>query len=328
MNTSPLVTILCLVYNHEQYLRQCLEGFVMQKTNFKFEAIVHDDASTDNSASIILEYAAKYPDIIKPIIETENQYLKRDGSLGKIMDSHIHGKYVAYCEGDDYWIDSLKLQKQVEYLEKNPEYVLSYTSYKTYYEDECKYYFYKYKPSLSHTFSPLDVLSQKCGILTLTVVVNSAIAKKVRSCDEFLFSGAFLMGDTQLWYSLAKEGKLHYLPDYTAVYRKHNDSATRGTNPKSFYRFSLSSYEMRRYLCERDDLPSDYQKNIMVEYDKRLYDYLCFDRGYKTMFPLSSKDNVKIRKCLNAVGLWKLWLVLLVRWRPFLGYVKRVILKK
>lgn len=114
-----MVTIRCAVYNHESYIRQCLEGFVMQKTNFRFEAIVHDDASTDCSATIIREYAEKYPDIIKPIFETENQYSKRDGSLARIMNEHTHGKYVAFCEGDDYWIDPFKLQKQVDALETN-----------------------------------------------------------------------------------------------------------------------------------------------------------------------------------------------------------------
>lgn len=134
-NTSPLmVTIRCLAYNHEPYIRQCLEGFVMQKTNFRFEAIVHDDASTDGTAAIIREYAEKYPDIIKPIFETENQYSKRDGSLRRIMDAHTHGKYVATCEGDDYWIDPLKLQKQVDFLEKHPECVYSCHRYYIYNE--------------------------------------------------------------------------------------------------------------------------------------------------------------------------------------------------
>ena len=119
-----IVTIRCLVYNHEPFLRQCLDGFVMQQTNFRFEAIVHDDASTDGSAAIIREYAAKYPDIIKPIYETENQYSKRDGSLRRIMNAHTHGKYVAMCEGDDYWTDPLKLQKQVDFLESHPDFSL------------------------------------------------------------------------------------------------------------------------------------------------------------------------------------------------------------
>jgi len=124
INNEILVTIRCLVYNHEPYLRQCLDGFVMQKTNFKFEAIVHDDASTDNSAAIIKEYAEKYPDVIKPIYETENQYSKRDGSLSRIINKAIapSSKYIAYCEGDDYWTDPLKLQKQVDFLETHPDY--------------------------------------------------------------------------------------------------------------------------------------------------------------------------------------------------------------
>lgn len=91
-----MLSIRCMVYNHEPYLRDCLEGFVMQKTTFRFEAIVHDDASTDGSATIIKEYAEKYPDIIKPIYETENQYSKRDGSLGHIMHEACKGSK-DYC---------------------------------------------------------------------------------------------------------------------------------------------------------------------------------------------------------------------------------------
>ena len=122
---SILVAVKCLVYNHEPYIRECLDGFVMQKTNFKFVAIVHDDASTDRSAEIIKEYAEKYPDIIKPILETENQYSKNDGSLRRIMDAAVDetgAKYVAMCEGDDYWIDPYKLQKQVDFIETHPNY--------------------------------------------------------------------------------------------------------------------------------------------------------------------------------------------------------------
>lgn len=120
-----LVAIHCLVYNHEPYLRDCLNGFVMQKTDFRFVAIVHDDKSTDNSAAIIREYAERYPDIIKPIFEKENQWSKHDGSLERIMNEAIAAtgaKYVAMCEGDDYWTDPYKLQKQVDFLESHPDF--------------------------------------------------------------------------------------------------------------------------------------------------------------------------------------------------------------
>lgn len=105
----------------------------MQKTDFSFIAIVHDDASTDNTADIIREYAEKYPDIIKPIYETENQYSKHDGSLGRIINAAIpeNVKYVAMCEGDDYWIDPYKLQKQVDFLEAHSDVVYSCHRYYT-----------------------------------------------------------------------------------------------------------------------------------------------------------------------------------------------------
>lgn len=119
-----LVVISCMVYNHEPYIRDCLEGFVMQKTNFRFIAVVHDDCSTDKTADIIREYEAKYPDIVKPIYETENQWSKHDGSLDRILGKALDAtgaKYLATCEGDDFWIDPYKLQKQVDYMESHPE---------------------------------------------------------------------------------------------------------------------------------------------------------------------------------------------------------------
>lgn len=126
MNESaqrPLLAIHTLVYNHAPFLHDYFRGILMQETTFPFVAIVHDDASTDGSADIIREYAEKYPDIIKPIYETENQYSQRDGSLMRIMIAATKGyKYCATCEGDDYWTDPHKLQKQVDFLEAHPEY--------------------------------------------------------------------------------------------------------------------------------------------------------------------------------------------------------------
>jgi glycosyltransferase involved in cell wall biosynthesis len=117
---KPLVIIRCTTYNQAPYIRDCLDGFIMQQTTFPFYAVVHDDASTDGTADIVREYAEKYPDIIHPIFETENQYSKQDGSLRRIMNEATKtAKYVAMCEGDDYWTDPLKLQKQVNYMEKH-----------------------------------------------------------------------------------------------------------------------------------------------------------------------------------------------------------------
>lgn len=123
MKDEVIVSINCLVYNHEKYLRQCLDGLLAQKTNFKYEILIHDDASTDSSPDIIREYEQKYPEIIKPIYQKENQYSKRlpGGITGNYQLSRAKGKYYAECEGDDFWTDEYKLQKQVDIMEKNPD---------------------------------------------------------------------------------------------------------------------------------------------------------------------------------------------------------------
>lgn len=125
---SPLVSVKCMTYNHEKYIAQALDGFLMQKTAFPFEVLVHDDASTDRTADIIREYESKFPKIIKPIYETENQY--KTGTHHIKIDKLIRGKYIAFCEGDDYWIDENKLQMQVDFLEANPEYTLCFSNAK------------------------------------------------------------------------------------------------------------------------------------------------------------------------------------------------------
>lgn len=116
-----IVSILCMTYNHEKYIKDALEGFINQKTNFRYEVIVHDDASTDKTAEIIQEYAEKYPDIIKPILQKENQY-SQGNHIETIIEPYAKGKYIAVCEGDDYWCNDNKLQMQVDVLENSLQY--------------------------------------------------------------------------------------------------------------------------------------------------------------------------------------------------------------
>ena len=117
----PLVSIYCLTYNHEKYIRDCLDGLLMQKTDFPFEIIVHDDASTDGTQSIIREYETAHPQVIHTICQKENQRQKKVPMVKNFIFPKVRGKYVAICEGDDYWTDAAKLQTQVELLEKHPE---------------------------------------------------------------------------------------------------------------------------------------------------------------------------------------------------------------
>jgi len=115
-----MVSICCTAYNHENYISDTIKSFLMQKTDFSFEILIHDDASTDGTAEIIKAYEQKYPTIIKPIYQIENQYSKGIDVTCDYLYSRAKGKYIALCEGDDYWIDSNKLQKQFNYMEKHP----------------------------------------------------------------------------------------------------------------------------------------------------------------------------------------------------------------
>lgn len=124
MQEEIKVSVYCLAYNHGSYIRKTLEGFVTQKTNFPFQVIVHDDASTDDTAAIIAEFAEKYPEIIKPIYQTENQYSKQTGIMKTFILPRLKGNYVAVCEGDDYWCSPDKLQKQADILDAHPECVM------------------------------------------------------------------------------------------------------------------------------------------------------------------------------------------------------------
>jgi glycosyltransferase involved in cell wall biosynthesis len=209
-----MVSIRCITYNHEPYIRQTLEGFVMQKTNFRFEAIVHDDASTDGTAAIIREFAEKYPDIIRPIYEAENQYSKHDGSLGRIMDAAVRGKYVAFCEGDDYWTDPNKLQKQVDFLESHPDYSMVFTnamdllrSGKT----------IRHNTYISNRDVPIKDVILKNGdfIATASICCRASIYDNMPKEVTSQY-----VGDFPLQIYLAHIGKVRFLSDITTVYRR------------------------------------------------------------------------------------------------------------
>ena len=265
-NNQPLmVTIRCIAYNQEKYIRDCLEGFVMQKTNFRFEAIVHDDASTDGTAAIIKEYAEKFPDIIKPILETENQYSKHDGSLQKIMDKACNGKYVAYCEGDDYWIDPLKLQKQVDFMENHPDFSLCGTNGLILWEEQIQRPSYFNNELQSKEVSFREVIS-KWYFPTAGLLCRKEVLESYPEWTYKIYSG-----DLTLVLMAAYLGKIYYLSDYTCVYRKGlKDSASAIADKSRLYvvqqhKFLYSyyvKYTKGKFEKEVNDILARLNKNI------------------------------------------------------------------
>ena len=310
-DTRPImVTIQCLAYNHEPYIRQCLEGFVMQKTNFRFEVIVHDDASTDKTAEIIKEYAEKYPDIIKPFCETENQYSKRDGSIERFMNEHVHGKYVALCEGDDFWIDANKLQKQLDILESNPQISLCYTKSKIFIQNKgC------FSDNILCDNGPVDfdsMLFQEPAI-TLTSFMRTDLYKKyfeeIRPQEK-----KWMMGDTPLWLWMANNGRIELLQDITAVYRMSEESASHSKNIDYLLKFNESTMDIHCFFCikyQRDDLLPEIKKHYHKSNMRDASQHGCFMvylRNFYQLGNLSIKDLKKLSKDIVKIILFKLGL--------------------
>lgn len=210
-----MVSVNCLVYNHEPYLRQCFDGFVMQKTNFPIEILVHDDASTDHSADIIREYTEKYPDLFKPIYQTENQYSKGVKISFEYQYSRARGKYIAMCEGDDYWTDPMKLQKQVDFLECHDEYAVCFHKVDVIVPG---------KKEMIEDYHVIDVPGES-SIFDLAKIgnyipTNSAMYRIDNKISVDMSKvGSTPIGDYTLWMMCAQYGKIYKLSDNMAVYR-------------------------------------------------------------------------------------------------------------
>ena len=220
VDPKPLVAIRCITYNHEPYIRDALDGFIMQKTNFPFIAIVHDDASTDRTAAIIKEYAEKYPDIIKPIYESENQYSKRDGTIDRIMKEAVEAtgaKYVAMCEGDDYWIDPDKLQKQVDFLESHPDYALCFHNVIIESDNQQDFKYFNHLSTKEYT---VQEIIEKWSVPTCSSLIKSNIVLKRPINHKFQY------GDNVMWLTCARYGKLYCINEKMAVYRRNSGGWT------------------------------------------------------------------------------------------------------
>ena len=215
---KPLVSVVSITYNHEPYIRDCLEGFLMQKTNFPIEIIIHDDASTDHTADILREYYEKRPDLFHIIIEQKNINSQGRSSLLETMQ-RAKGKYIAICEGDDYWTDPLKLQKQFEFLEVNYKYSLCFHKV----EEKMEIYTKNHLRQKSGTVRDKDIYPV-WTIPTCSVLIRKEVTKEYESIRK-KYQGLYC-GDIVLFLLAAKIGLLYGLPQKMGVYRRNSGGLT------------------------------------------------------------------------------------------------------
>lgn len=240
MDNNIIVSVSCITYNHAKYIRQCLDGILMQKADFQYEILIHDDASTDGTDDIIREYAQKYPTIIKPIFEKENQYSKGVPISATFNYPRAEGKYIALCEGDDYWTDPYKLQKQVDFMESHPDYGLCHTMF----QSEPIRRITTQIPQNEQDNYLVDLVQGRYRIGTLTVLYR----KDTYNLLPFLWRNRkFLMGDYPQWIEFASISKIKYIPDCTGVYRVMSNSASHSTDIEKEIGFILSGYQCACY---------------------------------------------------------------------------------
>ena len=223
LKNKPLVAIRTLVYNHETFLRDYFEGILMQKTNFPFIAIVHDDCSTDDSAKIIHEYANKYPNIIIPIFEEQNCYQNGlwDEANKKMEDAYKDAKYIAYCEGDDYWTDPNKLQRQVDFLETHLDYVA--IAENGLIHNAISNTEYPFNTDPSHDIQLEEAIIKRR-------FPTGGVLRRKEAIEGFYDTCHFTI-DTIQWCWLISRGKFRYENIISSVYRKGEQGMTIYTKP-------------------------------------------------------------------------------------------------
>ena len=294
------VSIICNTYNQVEYIKDALEGFVRQKTNFNFEVLVHDDASTDGTQDIIKLYESNYPKIIKGYYENENQYSKHNGMISKIQRGRVTGRFVALCEGDDYWIDENKLQKQYEFLTQHPEYAMCATY--------AKVIDARNNAELKSTFERADrdisineLIAEENGRIfpTVSVFMRSDVYLHVSS-----WRYAFPIGDSPAFIDAALQGKVRLMSDTTCVYRLYanNSWTNRMQDISSFVSFKnkmIHAFEL--FNLETNQL---YNDSVKYRIKEALFSIAVKTNDYKTVRKSEYRPFYNKISQKNKISLW------------------------
>jgi len=246
-DAEPVVSIACLAYNHGGFIRDALESFLDQETTFKVEILIHDDASSDDTAEIIREYETEWPQLFSVIYQEENQYSKGN-QPGDLNLRRALGKYIALCEGDDYWTDPLKLQKQVGFLEDHPDYSVCVGGYTRFIEPENK---------IGSTYiTSLDDESKEGFTFTLKEMKQTWLTKLLTSVvrrdilESYDATAYQHHRDIHFFYHLIKEHKAYYMRENFGVHRVHpggiNSMKQGVVNSRAAYNCYKELYEHNR----------------------------------------------------------------------------------
>ena len=270
------VSVLCATYNHEEYLRQTLDSFLSQKTDFPFEVLVNDDASTDSTGDIIREYAAKYPEVIRPFYQKENLYSRRINLYDVVFFPACRGEYIAVCEGDDYWNDPEKLQLQVDWLDAHPEYsACVHNSIGRFTDQPDKVLFAQdgdrdipfeqVVQGMSHAYHTSSILARREFIL------NPPDYR-----DVAYHQGYFT--DYAVGVRLGLAGKVRFLDRCMSVYRI-------GSNPSAWSRGVGQEYhKLKRFVSGEIAMLKTVKQHPLTEAQEAAIDQVLLEREYELLY--------------------------------------------
>lgn len=250
--TNPIVSVCCTTYNQVMFIRNAIDGFLDQQTSFDVEICIGEDESNDGTREICLEYKKKYPNRINLALRkrTDVIYINQNatGRYNFIETLKMcRGKYIALCEGDDYWHDNTKLETQVHFLENNPEYGMVYTDVDEYFESNNMRISSKYKTrNVSCTSGDIfqEILTENYSIETCTVLFRASLLKKKLSREYMMFQ--YAAADVPLWLEIAAQTKIKYLDASTAVRRHTRSSPHHKINLRDRYNFRKSLFQCRK----------------------------------------------------------------------------------
>lgn len=282
MDNDIKVSVYCLVYNHGKYLRKCLDGFVNQKTDFKYEVIIHDDCSTDDSQDIIKDYYKKYPELIIPILQTENQYSKNCSVLKKYIYPLLRGKYVAICEGDDYWCDKHKLQRQFNYMEKHPE--CSLCVHNTIIHDLSG----KKKDSKFNSWNTIHELTDREIFFGWNVHTSSYFERK-EYIEEPEWALHYWSGDYTKLVLARGYGKVICLPEIMSVYNFGNQYGLTMKNTNASIDLLIKKINARKVFLKEFNEYTHYEFKDIIEKRIEEVDFSCLKA--RADWHMSGKGN-------------------------------------
>lgn len=304
------VSICCLVYNHEKYLRRCLDSLLEQETNFKYEILIHDDASTDKSPDIIREFEKKYPEIIKPIYQTENQYSKGINISWTYQYPRARGKYLAWCEGDDFWSDSKKLQLQYDVLEKHENCGFCTHSVLAVLEDETitheSYPNFELQEGTLKSEKWMEYLlkENKYIFQTSSYFMRKEIVRTgKKEIPEFVKLAS--VGDIPLMLMAALKGDAYFIKKQMSCYRKNSNGSwnVRICNNKKKRIESIEKYiaSLKAYK-EFSNHKFDEYVDIKILWNK--FSILLLEGKYRELFQDRYRYILKRRSKKEIIYLW------------------------